>query len=329
MAWMWPPGRGQIHTSVQAGGMANARMRSRVSGSSTLAPLAESKYANPRPQRRRWMPGAEQLLRCRRTSLLFPFRRRPNRPTEWRLSRPSLVQVLPVRSAEEATEPGRQRRPLLPGHIRLQYGRAARVGQRCRLFVAQRALHHGRGDADDLIAIDEAEPAVSIDRDAVEQVELRDLQHVMNRAEGLPLRTDHGRAHGKGLVGDRITFVHPADPIAGTAVARPRSSTGSLAPTAARRSRPVGRTKFDRQHAGVAQRQSPSLPSWLRGFDSRHPLQPWPTSTSPCTTTPDPTTPCSRLRSQAARRGMTPACCRAVGAGADRSPSEWVSGPSG
>jgi len=30
VAWMWPLARGHIQTSVQAGGMASARMRSRT-----------------------------------------------------------------------------------------------------------------------------------------------------------------------------------------------------------------------------------------------------------------------------------------------------------
>ncbi len=38
MAWMWPMGCGEIHTSVHAGGMARSRIRASVSGSVTRLP---------------------------------------------------------------------------------------------------------------------------------------------------------------------------------------------------------------------------------------------------------------------------------------------------
>src|SRR5436190_756832 len=56
-AWRWPMGCGQIHTSVQAGGMASERTRSRTSGSVTRTPSG-SRYTKPRPFRLRSSPGA-------------------------------------------------------------------------------------------------------------------------------------------------------------------------------------------------------------------------------------------------------------------------------
>ena len=38
VAWMWPPGYGQIQTSSQAGGIASSRMRARISSSVTRSP---------------------------------------------------------------------------------------------------------------------------------------------------------------------------------------------------------------------------------------------------------------------------------------------------
>ena len=40
VAWIWPLALGQIHTSVQAGGMASLRMRSSVAASLTGSPSA-------------------------------------------------------------------------------------------------------------------------------------------------------------------------------------------------------------------------------------------------------------------------------------------------
>src|SRR5947208_2870261 len=53
---MWPSGSRQIHTSSQAGGIASRSMRSSASGSSIRSPPG-SRYSNPRPRRRRLIPG--------------------------------------------------------------------------------------------------------------------------------------------------------------------------------------------------------------------------------------------------------------------------------
>jgi hypothetical protein len=49
----------QIHTSRQAGGIASAAIRSHTSGSS-MWPPSGSRYSNPRPHRRRVIPGVAQ-----------------------------------------------------------------------------------------------------------------------------------------------------------------------------------------------------------------------------------------------------------------------------
>src|SRR5436305_277415 len=59
VAWMWPIGSGQIHTSSHAGGIARATIRSITSGSVTRLP-SSSRYSKPMPRRRRRSPGPEQ-----------------------------------------------------------------------------------------------------------------------------------------------------------------------------------------------------------------------------------------------------------------------------
>src|SRR6185437_3776785 len=55
-------GSGQIHTSCQAGGMTSDLIRASVAGSFTGADDGR-RYRNPRPQRRRLIPGSEGSLR--------------------------------------------------------------------------------------------------------------------------------------------------------------------------------------------------------------------------------------------------------------------------
>ena len=55
VAWMWPSGSGQIHTSVHAGGIASFFRRVRFSGSLIRLPPG-SKNVQPLPLRRRVMP---------------------------------------------------------------------------------------------------------------------------------------------------------------------------------------------------------------------------------------------------------------------------------
>src|SRR5581483_220942 len=68
---MCPLGRGQIHTSVHAGGTARSRMRSRVSPSVTRLPDG-AQYVKPWPARRRLIPGVEQSLRASRMGRPVP-----------------------------------------------------------------------------------------------------------------------------------------------------------------------------------------------------------------------------------------------------------------
>src|SRR5436305_1459071 len=65
VAWMWPIGCAQIHTSRQAGGIASAAIRAITSGFSIRSP-ASSRYSKPRPRRRRVIPGPEQSTRFSR-----------------------------------------------------------------------------------------------------------------------------------------------------------------------------------------------------------------------------------------------------------------------
>ena len=62
VAWMWPPGYGQIHTSCHAGGMTSSWMRPRTSAS--VDPLARRRRGSskPLPRRRRRDAGRR---RCR------------------------------------------------------------------------------------------------------------------------------------------------------------------------------------------------------------------------------------------------------------------------
>src|SRR4051812_9493174 len=72
VAWMWPIGCTQIHTSRQAGGIASVAMRARTSSSSTRRP-SSSRYSKTLPRRRRWMPGEEGSTRLRRgTDGVYP-----------------------------------------------------------------------------------------------------------------------------------------------------------------------------------------------------------------------------------------------------------------
>src|SRR5689334_22994984 len=70
VAWMWPPGYGQIHTSSQAGGMTRSLMRARTSVSVTRSPSG-STMLKPRPRRTRRSPGPPVSARRRRIVGLF------------------------------------------------------------------------------------------------------------------------------------------------------------------------------------------------------------------------------------------------------------------
>jgi hypothetical protein len=80
-------GCGQIHTSVQAGGMTSARIRARTSGSVTRVPCG-SRYTKPRPLRRRRSPGAagSDRLSLGMTTVAFP-RDASDEPRPFRASR--------------------------------------------------------------------------------------------------------------------------------------------------------------------------------------------------------------------------------------------------
>ena len=71
VAWRWPRGSGEIHTSAHAGGIASARIRSIVRESRSGAPVA-SRYSNPRPRPRLEIPGWEQSDRLSLATGRFP-----------------------------------------------------------------------------------------------------------------------------------------------------------------------------------------------------------------------------------------------------------------
>jgi len=61
--------------------------------------------------------------------------------------------------------------------------RAFWFGQICRFFVSQRASNQGRRHVRHLITINKSESMLRFDSDSVKQIELRDLQDMLNRAE--------------------------------------------------------------------------------------------------------------------------------------------------
>src|SRR6202035_5418348 len=62
----------------------------------------------------------------------------------------------------------------------------------------------------DLLRVDEPQPPVGSDHDAVEQVELRHLEHVLQGADLVAAAAEHGRAGRGAFVGDGRVIVMPA-----------------------------------------------------------------------------------------------------------------------
>src|SRR5918997_1389614 len=76
-AWMWPLGRGQIHTCSQAGGMTSSRQRS-TSESASRTPVW-SRKTKPLPARRRVHPGSfGETVLSRGTLPVLPAAARSN-----------------------------------------------------------------------------------------------------------------------------------------------------------------------------------------------------------------------------------------------------------
>src|SRR5580765_3883127 len=112
-AWMCPWGHGQTHTSLQAAGMANVSVRSRVEAS-TGEP-----YPNPRPRRTRRTPATVRSLRRRRMAGHRPRSsgrgRRLGHPRTWlgtpRRRRPLGMREPGSRSSADILQLRRRRRP--------------------------------------------------------------------------------------------------------------------------------------------------------------------------------------------------------------------------
>src|SRR2546423_13432825 len=80
VAWMCPSGYGHTQTSSHAGGMTSSLIRASTSGSS-MRLLSSSMNSNPRPRRRRVIPGPEQsTLRSLAMARDLPGRRRGGTP---------------------------------------------------------------------------------------------------------------------------------------------------------------------------------------------------------------------------------------------------------
>jgi hypothetical protein len=114
-----------------------------------------------------------------------------------------LADVPPVRAAEEAAEPSDARGPFVVSEIEHRWPARRRKGR--RLFLGESAPDERGGDLDDLITPENAQAVTSRHRDAVQQVELRDLQHVVHLAELASGRGDDRRADGEGRMGGPMT----------------------------------------------------------------------------------------------------------------------------
>ena len=96
------------------------------------------------------------------------------------------VPLGPSFSAEHSTEPVVQRCARVLQGICFE-GVAARRRRQCAsLLIAESAANVGRRDFADLIAVDESQAAGRGHDDAVEQILLRDLKNMLDRAELFP-----------------------------------------------------------------------------------------------------------------------------------------------
>ncbi len=100
------------------------------------------------------------------------------RRSEW-----LLINVLPVGTPEQSTQPSSEGWPLIMCDIHFNNGRSFRCRKCFNLGVRQGASHHGRGDLSDLITIDKPQAVTRLHRDPIEEVKLRKLQHMVNCAE--------------------------------------------------------------------------------------------------------------------------------------------------
>ena len=144
----------------------------------------------------------------------------------------------PVRPAEHPADPVVQGRAGLTQHVHVIDGRAVRRRQQPDLGVVQIAPDIAGGDRGDLVGVDESEPArrrqpfqvpgrgrvafrellldltvgegsaPDPDHDPVEQVQLRDFEHVFQDAELLGVPGEHRDSRRHRLVGDEEFIFH-------------------------------------------------------------------------------------------------------------------------
>ena len=76
------------------------------------------------------------------------------------------------------------------------------------LVIADAAFDVAAGDLLDPVRVDEPQPGAGVDHDPVEQVQLRHLKHVLQRADLVPAGRKHSRSGDRGLIGNSRIVVH-------------------------------------------------------------------------------------------------------------------------
>jgi hypothetical protein len=109
---------------------------------------------------------------------------------------------------EEPTESGGQGWTLIVGSIRMQHQGTLGRGQVRGFVVGQGAPHESRRHQRDLIPVDEAQTMFGLDRNAVENIELRNLQDVFDRPELCTRRTENRCPYWQSLVRHFAAFIH-------------------------------------------------------------------------------------------------------------------------
>jgi len=122
--------------------------------------------------------------------------------------RPALFEFLPMLPTEEAAESSRERWPFIVCRIGVQDERSLWRGQGGCLIVREGATHDRRRDVRYLGLIHEAQSVTGRHRDAVKEVQFRNLQYMFDLAELCSGRTEDRRANGQRHVRDGPAFVH-------------------------------------------------------------------------------------------------------------------------
>jgi hypothetical protein len=112
-----------------------------------------------------------------------------------------------VFTPKETSKSSGQRRSFITGQVRFHNRGTHWRRQRCCLFIGQRTTNRRLGDFGDLISIHEPQAVRSFDRDAIEEVEFRQLKYVMNRTELLTAGREHGRSHLQRQIRNRFSVI--------------------------------------------------------------------------------------------------------------------------